>query len=226
MKKNVKLSYAILGIIFLLFAVIALIVPTAKTASFWVAFIFTIISFIAQIIIWKKAFGKAETLKSKFIGLSIIYIGIIYLIVQLIAFAVFMALPLLAVWISVVVCALILGISSVCLITTEAGKDEVVRVDEKVKAKVSFIRELQTEVELLAEVETDIEIKEALDGFAEKLRYSDPMSSTELSDLEGKIEIKSSSLKTADSKLPIINELVSLLAERNNKCKILTSSQG
>lgn len=221
MKRNEKLSYTILGILFLLFSVVAFVVPSAKTASFWVAFVFTVISFIAQIIIWKMAFGKAESLKSNFLGFSIIYVGIAYLIVQLAAFAVFMALSSLAVWIPLVVCALILGISTVCLITTVMGKDEVVRVDAKVKAKVSFVREMQTEIKLLSEAETNTEIKAALNGLAEKLQYSDPMSSEELSELEEKIKDKSATLKSVESKLPIINEIILLLSERNNKCKIL-----
>ena len=51
-----------------------------------------------------------------------------------------MALPLTASWIALVVCALILGISAICLIGTETGKEEVGRVEEKVEKKVFYIK--------------------------------------------------------------------------------------
>lgn len=220
MKKNTKLAYAILVIAFVLFCVIALAVPTAKTASFCTAFVFSVIAFAAQIVIWKTAFSKAEMPRSKFLGLPIVNIGFGYLIVQLIAFAVFMAIPPLAIWIPLVVCVLILGASTICLIAAEVGQEEVVRIEKTARVKVSFIRELQAEIEQLANAERDVETKKALTDFAEKIRYSDPMSNDELSSLEETMLNKVAVLKTAEIKLPIIDELGTLLTERNMKCKI------
>ena len=94
MKKNKGMAYAILAIAFVLFNVIAFAVPTAKTATFWIAYAFTTIAFASQIVIWKFAFKSADTLKSKFLGIPLISVGITYLIIQIIAFAVFMALTL------------------------------------------------------------------------------------------------------------------------------------
>lgn len=67
MSKNIKLGYLILGIVFVLFNVIAFAVPTDKTSVFWITYAFTVISIVAQIFIWNLAFSKAETLKSKFL---------------------------------------------------------------------------------------------------------------------------------------------------------------
>lgn len=142
MSKNQKLGYCVLGIAFALFNVIAFAIPTVKTAGFWIAYVFTIVAFALQIAIWKTAFGKSKTLKSKFLGFPIIYVGIVYLIVQLIAFAVFMVFTALPTWISLVICAVIAGVSGICLITTEIGRDEVARVESKVQKKVSSITSL------------------------------------------------------------------------------------
>lgn len=76
-------------------------------------------------------------------------------------------------------------------------------------------------MELLADAEADKNVKRALQQLAEKIRFSDPMSSEELEELEAQISAKAAELKAADQKLPIINELNSLLVERNKKCKIL-----
>lgn len=221
MKKNRSIAYAVLGIAFVLFNVIAFAIPTVKTSTFWVAYVFTVIAFISQIAIWKFAFKDADTLKSKFLGIPLISVGITYLIIQLIAFAVFMAFPLTASWIAIVVCALILGISAICLIGTETGREEINRVEEKVEKKVFYIKSLQVDIEMLANSETDIDTKAALTRLAEKIRFSDPMSSDALADLEAEIIEKVKELKTADNKSEIITVLDSLITERNKKAKIL-----
>lgn len=221
MKKNKGMAYAVLAIAFVLFNVIAFAVPTAKTATFWIAYAFTTIAFASQIAIWKFAFKGADTLKSKFLGIPLISVGITYLIVQIVAFAIFMALPLAASWIAIVVCALILGISAICLIGTETGREEINRVEEKVEKKVFYIKSLQVDIEMLASAERDADTKAALTKLAEKIRFSDPMSNDVLANLEAEISAKVKELKTAENKAEIITVLDSLVTERNKKVKIM-----
>lgn len=220
MKKNSTKGYVILGILFALVSIIAFAVPTAKTATFWIAYVFTAAAFAAQIIIWKTALGKEETLKSKFLGLPVVHIGVVYAIIQTVAFAVFLLVPTLPAWSVIVVCSVIAGVSAVCMISADAGRNEIERVEAEVQKKVFYIRELQTVVELLTDVETDADTKAALTQLAEKIRFSDPMSHEQSVDLENKISVKVVELKTAANKVEIIAELKSLLDERNKKCKI------
>lgn len=221
MKKNSTKGYVILGILFALVSIIAFAVPTAKTATFWIAYVFTAAAFAAQIGIWKTALGKEKTLKSKFLGFPVVHIGIVYAVIQVIAFAVFMFVPTLPAWSAIVVCSIIAGISAVCMISAGAGRNEIERVEAKVQKKVFYIRELQADIELLADNESDAAVKTALTQLAEKIRYSDPMSNEQLTDLENKISTKVAELKTASNKAEIITELNSLLDERNKKCRIL-----
>jgi len=221
MKKNSTKGYVILGILFALVSIIAFAVPTAKTATFWIAYVFTAAAFAAQIVIWKTALGKEETLKSKFLGFPVVHIGIVYAIIQTVAFAVFLFVPTLPVWSTIVVCSIISGISAVCMISADAGRNEIERVEAKVQKKVFYIRELQTDIELLVDKESDSTVKTALSQLAEKIRFSDPMSNEQLVDLESRISTKVAELKTAANKMDIITELISLLDERNKKCKIL-----
>lgn len=221
MKKQGVLGYAILGILFVLVNVIVFAVPTAKTGAFWVAYVFTVIAFASQIAVWKVAFGREDTLKSKFLGIPVVHVGIVYLIIQIIALVVFMAVPTLPAWSAIIVCALILGISAICMISAETAREEIERVEARVKQKVFYIRSLQVDVEMLAEAETDEQTKKGLTQLAEKIRFSDPMSSDELAALEAKIVDKVETLKTAPDKLAAIEELNRLLTERNKKCKLL-----
>lgn len=221
MKKNNSLGYIILGILFVLLTVIAFAVPTVKTGTFWITYVFTVVAFSLQIPIWKKALGQKETLKSKFLGIPTVHVSIVYLILQIIAFAVFMAVPTFPSWAAIVGCSIILGLSAVCMISAEIGVGEISRVEENVKAKTFFIKSLQTDVELLADGETNGETKALLKELAEKIRYSDPMSHAELTEIETAISSKVAELKTASDKKTIITEILSLVTERNKKAKIL-----
>ena len=221
MKKNNLMSYLALGIVFILFNVIAFVIPSEKTATFWTAYAFSVVAFAVQIPLWKIAFGKKNTLKSKFLGIPIIHVGITYLIIQLIAFAIFMIFPTLSVWLTVIVCTIILAISALCAIAGQAGANEINRVEEKIKVKRAFIQFLQTDIEMLAESETDAETKAALQKLAEKVRFSDPMSHEMLGELESRISAKIEEMKIATDKKALIEEIEILLIERNKKCKIL-----
>ena len=220
MKKKL-MAYAVLAIAFALFNVIAFAVPTEKTATFWIAYAFSVVAFALQIGVWKIAFKGADTLNSKFLGIPLISVGARYLAVQVVAFAVFMAFPVLPTWIPIVVCFVILGISVICLIGTETGREEINRVEEKVEKKVFYIKSLQVDVELLAESESDPVIKAELLKLADKIHFSDPMSSDALTEVEETITNKIEELKTAENKLAIISAAGALVAERNKKAKIL-----
>lgn len=221
MKKNGLLAYVALGIVFVLFNVVAFAAPTEKTATFWIAYAFTVIAFVIQIALWKIAFNKKDSLKSKFLGASVISVGIIYLIIQLIAFAVFMICSDISAWIALIVCAVILCVSLLCVIAGKAGANSIDRVEEKIKAKRAFIQFLQVDIEMLAESESDAEIKTLLKKLAEKVRFSDPMSHEMLGELESRITGKVEEMKTSVDKKKLISEVEMLLAERNKKCKIL-----
>ena len=221
MKKNNLMSYLALGIVFALFNVIAFAIPTDKTATFWTAYVFSVVAFAVQIPLWKIALGNKDTLKSKFLGIPVIHVGITYLIIQLIAFAVFMIFPMLPVWLAVVVCAIILAISALCAIAGQAGANEINRVEEKIKVKRAFIQFLQIDIEMLAENENDNETQAVLKKLAEKVRFSDPMSHEMLGELESRITSKVEEMKVAIDKKPLATEIDMLLTERNKKCKIL-----
>lgn len=219
--KNKNLGYVVLGILLALVSIITFVIPTKKTGTFWISYVFTAIAILAQIVIWKNTFGREDTLKSKFLGLPVVHVGIAYLVVQIVAFTVFTAVPVLPIWSAIVACAVILGFSVIFMIAGEAGRGEIERVETKVQKKIFFIKELQADVELLIDREMDTEIRTALQQLAEKIRFSDPMSDDTLSKIESTIADRVAELKTESDKMTIIHELDLLLAERNKKCIIL-----
>lgn len=221
MKKNSTKGYILLSIAFVLVSVIAFTIPSAKTTAFWISYAFTVIAFAAQIVIWKAALGRAESLKSKFLGFPVVHIGMVYLVVQIIAFAVFLFAPALPVWSAIVTGAVIAGSSAICMIAADVGRSEIEQVSAKVREGTFYIKRLQTDIESLADTETNAETKTALKQLAEKIRFSDPVRDAQITDIENHITSKISELKSATDKSRIINEINSLLDERNKKIKIL-----
>ncbi|MGN0654664.1 MAG: hypothetical protein ACI4KD_07090 [Oscillospiraceae bacterium] len=78
---------------------------------------------------------------------------------------------------------------------------------------------------MLASNEADADIKLALTKLAEKIRFSDPMSSEHLGDLESEIADKVKELKSAENKSAIIAVIDSLITERNKKAKLLKNGE-
>ncbi len=219
--KNKKLGYALFAVCFVLFNLIAFLIPKEKATTFWIAYAFTIIAFLLQLLIWRAVFGKADKMKSKFLGFPIIYIGLVYFAFQIIAFILLIAIPGCSPWIAAIVCASILCLSIVCLISADAGKQEIQRIETKVKEKTQFIMLLQNDIETLANTENDPKIKQALKQLAERVRFSDPMSGDQLTTIESLISEKVSQFQSSTDKEALINTINNLLTERNKRCKIL-----
>ena len=218
MKNSKSIPYLVIGILFVLWNVLAFVIPTEKTASFWIAYGFTVVIFAAQVYLWKIASEQAQTPKSMFLKIPIVYVGAIFLIIQLIAFAIFMGFSMIPSWVAVAVCMAILCIGAICLITTKAAVDEVQRVEQTIKRKRFYLKELQIDVELMAKAQLDANVRQALLSLAEKIRFSDPMSSDCLCELESDIASAVAALKTSADQLGDIKKIELLLDERNAKC--------
>ena len=155
----------------------------------------------------------------KQLAVFIFPVPVVDLVVQIIALIIFLFIPTLPIWSTVVACAVIAGVSAACTIASDVGRGEIERVSAKSTGKrPSISSNLQADVELLASTETDTATKSALMQLAEKIRYSDPMSDEQLADIEERITEKIAELNPLRIK-PKLTELNSLLDERNRKIK-------
>lgn len=124
-------------------------------------------------------------------------------------------------WSALVTCTVIAAMAAIFMISADVGRTGIERVEQKVQGKVFYIKNLQVDIEILASAEKDTRTKEQLEQFAEKIRFSDPMSNEQLAPLEERIAIAVESLKSSDDKLEIINQLNKLIDERNKKVETL-----
>ena len=227
MKKNAIRWWVVLGVVLVVYNVLAFALPFPKTAVFAVSYLFTMIAILAQIYVIRTAFYRGEGVKSKFYGFPIAKLGVIYLAVQLIAGLVFMALGLIVpVWLPLALYVVLLGIAAAGFVAADAARDEVVRQEVKLEKDVSRMREFQAKGRALVALNQVSEAARPLEKLAENLRFSDPVSSEALTEIEDRLAECLAQLQEAVSAqkteqiLSVCQEAEHILAERNQLCKL------
>lgn len=227
MKKDTIRWIIGLGVLLVLYILIAFLIPFVHTATFWVSFLFTIIAFGVVGASFYIAFIKNPDAKSRFYGFPIAKIGAIYGLVQLIAGILFMALAVyVPVWVAVLVYAIALGAAIIGLISAEVVAEEIHNQDAKLKKDVALMRSLQSKLNQMAAQCDNPDAASAVKKFAEELRYSDPVSSEALADIErdltAAVEELQSAIVDGDSAATkqLCRKASGILVERNRLCKL------
>lgn len=232
MKKNFKFYTICWTILLILFNVITFVTPNEAAGiskfggAFWVGYIFITIAFVGQLICAYIAF-KADNQQKLFYNLPLITISYTGLILTVIFGSLCMAIPYLPNWVGIIACMLVLAFTAIAVLKARIAANIVVEVDEKVMAKRQFIKLLTADTEnLVNRVKSDA-IKADCEKVYEAIKYSDPMSSEELSVIEGKITVKMDGLSKAvdegnvEATRTASEELITLIKERSIKCKAL-----
>ena len=224
--RNKSMSLAAVVIILAVFNVVVFVIPFSRGGGFWTGYAFSTLALLLTAAVVLYSFEKGE-LKSKFYGVPLVTVAWRYLIFQLIAGLLEMSLPFIPYRYGIAVNVILLCVCLIGLIGVNIAKEEIERIDAKIKEKVFYIKSLQVDVEGLADKASDESMKKTLKELADTIRYSDPMSSPRLAAIENKIEAKVSILtghiEQADftAAKASCDELQQLFAERNRKCKIL-----
>ena len=223
MKKDAVRGVVVLGVLLVLYILIAFLIPFVHTATFWVSFVFTLIAFGVVAASIYIAFVKNPDAKSRFYGFPIAKIGVIYGAVQLAAGLVLMALAaVVPAWIAVLVYAVALGAAVIGLVSAEAVVSEIHVQDAKLKNNVALMRSLQSKLNQIAVQSEDKGIK----ALAEEFRYSDPVSSDALAEIERDLAAVADELQAAvvdgdgEAADKLCRKAAATLAERNRLCKL------
>lgn len=225
MKKNMLRVYITLAIVLVVLTVIALAVPFAKTASFWIAYAFGVIAIGYQVYVFNISFAKGEGAKSKFYGFPIAKIGVVYLIVQLVVSLVEMCVAAwVPAWATIIINVIPIAVAAVGCIAAETMRDEIVHQEEQVKKDISNMTALRSMSTALVSQCSDEALKSELKKLADEFRYSDPVTSEETKDVEKELEVQLNELqnklseKDFETAKNICVKLNNDLAERNRIC--------
>ena len=151
----------------------------------------------------------------------------VYMTIQIILSLLFMVASSIYVWISFIVCVVCLALCGIGLIAGESAKWIIEQTDVDVKQKVFYIKSLESNLRLLSVSCSDVLTKKNIGALADAIRFSDPMSSDALSDVEQEIAERCEKIKVSveNYQYNIANEecrqTMELLTARNEKCKLL-----
>ena len=222
-KKTILLVIATV-ILFAVYNLCVFLIPSERTASFWISYVFTAIAFVILFTLPLKLMNDAEVKKDKFLGWPLLTICVRFFILQLVVGLILMyAKP--PVFLTVILQAIFLAGFCILAVSAEATKEIVSNVEQKVKDNSQFIRLLAFKAENLYTNEIDPEKKATLKKLYEKAKYSDPMSSTTaIQDYDSRIDLMFSALLSKESTMTEedlkaeTEKLIALIDERNRLC--------
>lgn len=223
MKKFFSCFFVIWLVMFLLFNAVVFIslgnIVGFKNAesSFWIAYSFIVISFAGQLLCAKKAFqGDCKKLFYNMPLLSISYTGLITMTIL----GILMMIIGIPYWICLCLCLIILAFNVIAVAKAQLASDINSEIDEKIKTNTSFIRNLTVEAEIMMRKAKTENERKSLNQLYETIKYSDPVSKSELTEVESLIKSDFSSLKISFSE-QTADKIMQELEERNKKCKLL-----
>lgn len=223
MKKDFVRSALCLGVLLMLYILLAFLIPFVKTAAFWISFVFTLVAFAVTGWALYTAFLKKPDARSRFYGFPIARIGVLYGGIQLAAGLLFMALgKWIPAWLAVLVYAALLGAAVIGLVSADAVVETIHTQDQKLKKNVAFMRSLQSKANQMAAQCSLPEVQQ----FCENVRYSDPVSSEALAEIEGDLSAAVDDLQAAIVEgnngriCQLAQKADNLLCERNRLCKL------
>ncbi len=226
--KNNRVRGIILVIVLLaVFCLVAFLPPFSKTTVFWIAFIFGLVATAAQFYFFRYVAGSDATPRSRFYGIPIARVGIIYCIVQWILSILEMIFAARwTVWIIVLIDVVVLAVALLGGILADTVRNEVERQDETLQENISAMRKMQSLAASIAGQCEEPSLKEEMNKLSEEIRYSDPVASENTSALESEMLGQLWDIQTAvkygngEEAKDLAKKVMDNLSERNRICKL------
>lgn len=231
MKKNFK-PYVLLWCIFLVAfnAVVFLVRPVIPgyviryDARFWVAWAFVIAAFVGNLLCARAAF-KTENLQKLFYKLPLITISYTGLILMLVLGGALMLIPDCPAWIAAIVCIIVAAFTALAVVKASWAGEAVQETHQRVAQRTQFIRQLTMEADTLLSRAATPEARATAEKVYEALRYSDPMSSDALADVEARLadtfRTFAAAVTSGEDAEAAAHVLLMTLDERNKKCRAM-----
>ena len=227
MKRARNTFLIIWAICFALYNVIVFVVPNENygTESFWIGYALITASLVGNLVCSFIALNTKSNAKV-FYKIPLIAISIVGIVASTIAGAFVMTVPDIETWVGVIVSFAILAIVAIVILGAKSTADIIGEIDDIVRTETSFIRGITLDAELLMSSAGNDEIKADIKKVYEAFRFSDPMSSDALNDIEDRIQNQFNLLQevviteNTEKVSQVSKDLLNLIDYRNKKCKI------
>lgn len=229
MKNQKKYYWTAWGIAVVIFHIIMFLLPNAMLnpteGSFWIIYLTVMASFIGQAYC-SSLYAKKENKQERFLYIPVVLIGYIALLMTLLLALQALTLQFLPNWFTIIVAVLVVAYYALAVLRTLAAAEMVISVDKKIEQQTEFIKTMTAKAKAFEQT-APVEFRNMATKVYESLRYSDPMSSAELTVIEVEIyakydkfiaSVKENKKEEAEG---ISQILCNLMRERNELCKQL-----
>ena len=199
---------------------------TTLKPSFWVGYIFITLVLIGHLIC-SILFFKNNNKDKVFLNYSVMRLAYVAVATSLIVGLIAMITPFIPYWVGIVVDVLILGFYIIAITKATAAVEIVQTRGQKIQQETSFIKMLTVDADALKSIANTDETKELTKKVYESIRYSDPMSTSTLNNINNQIqsefELFTNAVCDNDNELArsTAEEIISLIELRNKKCRAL-----
>lgn len=196
------------------------------TTTFIVAIVILALGYVFAVVSTLIGFKKQQNAEGTFYGIPFVYSGLSTFIVVTVwsGIAIFIgATPILQAIVAVIIFACALG----KLLKKSVARELVVERGEQVKKQTQFIKMLTADAGTLQANAKNDEAKALAKKVYEAIRYSDPISTEDLAEIDSQIQSKFAEFENMITKSDVENakliadELLTIIEKRNNKCKTL-----
>ena len=185
-KKTGIMTAMIYVIIFAVFNLLVFLVFQKRTPVFWISYGFMCLAFIVQITSMFLALRTLEV-ESVFMGIPLASLSFYYFFAAVFAGAVFMVFQIAPIKLVVIIQVLILAAYVVVALLALMSREVVQDTNDTLKEKVAAIKTLNVDVDVLIPQVSDPALKKALRKVSETVKYSDPISTEAVADIEAQI---------------------------------------
>ena len=169
--KLTKHAWVLWSVALAVVLVLALVIPFARTAVYWVALGCTAAMFGMCALAFVRAFRKDNKLESKLLGWPIFKVGYTALIVQIIVgFALMSLAALCPVWAAALAEVAVFASTAVCLTVKDAAREAVTAAEVKLTDNTAAWKAIRARASQVAAETGHPDIRK----LAEDIRYADP----------------------------------------------------
>lgn len=190
---------------------------------FWTSYAFGMFAFIVQIVATLLSF-KPGTVDAYFYGLPVASFSVYYLCAETVMSFIFMAVKDdVNIKIPIILQTVVLAIFLIVAIIAFMARDAVVATEKEKTGKILEMRSIISEVEIIKDNCEDKDLQETLRKLYETVRFSDPVSTKEVEQVDQMIARKISELRiSVDDKqneetLLLCKDIEKLFAERDKR---------
>lgn len=222
LNKGQGISLLISFAIFTLFTVILFLLPIEKTLVFWMAYLFGAYALIVMLVSIFVFFSKTSK-EDKFLNMPVVIVSWVFFVAQLSYSYEEITAKILPYETALVTNLIAAVIYTILIVIISATTSKISDNDSHVIQKVLFKDSLKNE--LLRIKSNDSELSKKIKKLIDDITYSDPMSHSQLADIESSILEKTKELSgsVADSEkaIGLCDEISDLIKDRNNQCLTL-----